>query len=174
MRYSDSHKAFYASDIAPEFLPADARDVSEAERLAILQASAPPPPPLADQIDDAVRKIDRDVDRIYVDTIGNRGEEYRLAEADAQAYEAAGFSGAVPPFVADHQAAKAHLGWTAQQAAEDILATAANWRGAQAQIRAQRLSSKEQARIAADSAALQAVMVAWDGFVVTVRNSLGI
>lgn len=60
-----------------------------------------------------------------------------------------------------------------RQAADDILAQAMAWRGAQAQIRAQRLLRKEQARNAVDAPALDAVAQGWAAFVVAVRAQLG-
>lgn len=126
---------------------------------------------LAQLVANAISLIDHDTDRIYLDTIGARGEEYRQAEADAQKYALANYNGPVPAFVADHQAAK---GWTAKQAADDILATAGAWRNAQAQIRTNRLQCKELARQAQDEAGVQAALQQWAGFVSAVRGALGI
>ena len=109
-----------------------------------------------------------------MDTIGNRGEEYRQAEADAMQFKAAGYAGDVPPFVADHLAAKQGEGWNARQACDDILATSTAWRGAQAQIRANRLQCKELARQSADAAALHVALQQWSGFVATIRAALAI
>jgi hypothetical protein len=122
----------------------------------------------------AIGKIDADTDRIITDTIGARAEEYRQAHADALAYQAAGWQGDVPPFVANHQAAKTADGWTARQAAEDILATATSWLNAQGQIRTQRLWHKEQARRAVDRTALDLALAQWSGFVAAMRIGLGL
>ncbi len=119
----------------------------------------------------AVLRIDADADAIYGAVIGNRGEEYRTAESEASAFIAGGYTGDAPPSVAGWATAK---GWTAQQAADDIAATAAAWRGAQAAIRAQRLLRKEQVRSAADSAALDTALAAWGGFAAAVRQQLGL
>lgn len=119
----------------------------------------------------AIAKIDADTDAIYGAVLGNREQEYTLAETDATAYKDAGYAGAVPDSVQSWATAK---GWTATQAADDILATAAAWRSAQASIRAQRLASKEAVRAAVDAAGVSTAMGAWAVFAVTTRGQLGI
>lgn len=119
---------------------------------------------------DVVARIDRDVDALYAAVIGNRQAEYEAAEREAQAYADADYAGVAPPLVQAWATAKA---WTGQQAADDILAQSLAWRGAQAQIRAQRLLRKEQARNAVDAPALDAVAQGWAGFVAVVRAQLG-
>ena len=126
---------------------------------------------LAVRIDGALLRIDTEVDAIYGAAIGNRQAEYEAAERQAQAYADADYTGTVPGMVSSWASAK---GWTGQQAAEDILAQAAQWRGAQDAIRAQRLQRKEQVRAAADAAGVNAVMAAWAGFVAAVRQQLGL
>jgi hypothetical protein len=119
----------------------------------------------------AIQKIDADTDAIYGAVLGNRAEEYTLAASEARSYKAAGYTGAIPSSVQSWATAKA---WTATQAADDILATAAAWITAQAEIRAARLTRKEQARTALDAVGVAAAMLAWDGFVVVMRGRLGI
>jgi hypothetical protein len=70
--------------------------------------------------------------------------EYDRAAAEAQAYAAAGYQGEVPPMVA----AWAISGRTAQQAADSILAEAAQYNGALVQLRTTRLQAKELIRAA--------------------------
>jgi hypothetical protein len=118
-----------------------------------------------------ILKVDADVDAIYAAAIGNRTTEYTLAEEDAQAYKTAGYAGTVPASVQAWATAKSA---TATWSADDILATATAWRGAQATIRAARLLRKEEARVAADVGALAVIEAAWAGFVVAIRTSLGI
>lgn len=42
--YSDSTKTSFADGVAPEFMPADAREVTEAERLELIAVEEPPEP----------------------------------------------------------------------------------------------------------------------------------
>lgn len=119
----------------------------------------------------AVHAIDADTDAIYGAVVGNRATEYALAEAEADAFRDAGYTGTAPGGVAAWAAAK---GWPAQQAADDILTTAAQWRTAQAAIRAQRLAAKEAVRTAADPAAVGAALAGWRGFAAQIRALLGL
>lgn len=118
-----------------------------------------------------VRQIDVDADAIYSAVMGNRTTEYTMAEQDAQAFKEAGYVGDAPASVQCWAEVKLQ---TPQWAADDILATAAAWRGAQAAIRANRLARKEDARIATDQAAIEAVAAAWVAFLVTIRTQLGL
>jgi hypothetical protein len=118
----------------------------------------------------ALAGIDADTDAIYGAVLGNRAEEYTLAANEAQAFKTAGYTGTVPASVQSWATAKS---WTATQAADDILLTAAQWVGAQSAIRAQRLLRKEQVRAATDAAGITAAMAAWAGFVAAIRGQLG-
>lgn len=112
------------------------------------------------------KKIDNDVDAIYAQAVGNRSLEYTTAEAQAQAYKDAGYTGTAPNFVASWVTAS---GLTATAAADNILGQAAAWRGAVAAIRAQRLMAKKN--IAND---VSTAMAQWNGFVVAIRGQLGL
>lgn len=116
-------------------------------------------------------RIDADTDAIYGSVLGNRSEEYTGAATDAQDYKTAGYTGTVPAGVQSWATA---TGWTARQSADDILATAAQWTEAQANIRAQRLLRKVQIRAATDSVDITAAMSEWAGFVAYMRGQLGI
>jgi hypothetical protein len=157
------------------FIPDDPANADYAEYLRWLadgnQALLADVPALAERIAAAMRKIDADADAIYGSVLGNRGEEYKGAEADAKAFKQAGYSGAVPTGVSSWVAAS---GMTAQGAADDILATADNWRGAMAQIRSNRLARKKAVEAAADQAGIDAAMAQWNGFATAMRAALGI
>lgn len=135
------------------------------------QFSRSPGPSLATLQAASIKQIDTDTDAIYGDVLGKRTEEYVLAATEAQAYKDAGCSGAAPSSVQSWATAKT---WTATQATDDILATAAAWRGAQIAIRSARLARKEQVRTAIDSAGITTAMTAWAGFVAYMRGQLGI
>lgn len=119
----------------------------------------------------SVLSIDREVDAIYLSALGNRGPEYTDAEQAAQAYADAGYTGTVPDAVQSWATAK---GWTATQAANDILAAAGQLRAAKSAIRAARLLRKEQVRAAADGAAVATAMAQWTGFVTAIKAQLGL
>lgn len=135
--------------------------------------SAPPAQVLSlvDTRAQLIAKIDRDTDAIYGSVMGNRASEYAVAEEEAQQFKVAGYAGAVPDSVESWANAKS---WTATQAADDIIATAAAWRTAQKSIRYNRLGAKEAARLADTVASLDAIAGQWAGFVVHIRTALGI
>ncbi len=132
--------------------------------------------PLAASKADAAKAIDAEADAIYGAVLGNRSAEYMEAESDATAYKAAGYTGTVPAGVKSWVDAKAAAGitWTNQQAADDILATAAGWRSAKAAIRAARLARKEQIKGASDAAAVATSLAAWKATAAAIRAQLGI
>lgn len=113
-------------------------------------------------------KIDGDSDLIYAAVQGNRGSEYVLAEAEATAFKAANYLGAIPNSVASWASAKSE---SAQWAADSILSTATAWRGAMSLIRANRLVHKEQAKTSND---LDSVTKSWNTFVSLIKTQLGI
>lgn len=122
----------------------------------------------------ACASIDTDADAIRKAVMGERATEYQQAYADAQAFQAASYTGTIPEGVQSWLDAKnaAAANWTAQQACQDILTTAEQWLGAQSEIRAQRLLRKELIRVAADQAGRDAQMQLWAAFVAQARSQL--
>lgn len=135
-----------------------------------------PVAPIAEIRIAAQRRVDADAGRITIDTIGGLAEEYTTAEKHALEFQAAGYLPPVPASVQSWSDAKAIRGivFTPQQAAEDILATAAAWRGALDLIRQQRLAAKAHIDMAADASAVDAAYSAWLGFVAAIRAQLGL
>lgn len=100
--------------------------------------------PLADVVARAVAQVDvaADAARLAVSPAG-RDLEYQRAEVQARTFKDAGYIGDVPPCVDSWARAKQ---WAAEDAANDILATAARWYAALDGIRDLRLNAKENAR----------------------------
>jgi hypothetical protein len=92
--------------------------------------------------------IDAEADIIRARVVGDpvRAFEYQWAENEANAFKAAGYTGTVPPSIAAWAQAK---NWTSQQAADDVLQAAANFRSAMSSLRTTRLIGKETIRNAA-------------------------
>lgn len=107
-------------------------DLQSANRQAQSQA-------LCNQVDQAA-----DIARRAVAGDPLRAVEYDRAASEAKAFAAAGYQGAVPPMVA----AWAISGRTPQQAADSILAEAAQYNAALVQLRTVRLQAKELIRAA--------------------------
>lgn len=119
-------------------------------------ATDPPEPTLAQVKSDLCLQVDASADVAYVAIGGpspGRLAEYKQAKADADAFATAGYVGPVPDTIACWAEAK---GWTAQQACDDILSTAASWETALAVIRRQRLIGKKNVNAASDADAAQA------------------
>lgn len=115
------------------------------------------------------KKVDADVDAIYLAAIGNRATEYSEAEAQAAAYKTALYAGTVPAYVQSWLTSNLKSLTTAQQAADDILTQAAAWRGAAAAIRANRFIAKKNINNDVSTA-----MAQWNGFVAAIRGQLGL
>jgi hypothetical protein len=98
----------------------------------------------------AIAEVDSFADASRLAVVGDaaRIKEYERAQAGAEAYRDAGYTGAVPAAVASWAYAKRRAEWTAQQAAEDILAASTRWYAALDGIRAMRLDAKETIRAA--------------------------
>lgn len=99
----------------------------------------------------AIVEVDAFADAARLAVVGDaaRIKEYEDAQLGAEQYRDAGYTGPVPPAVASWAYAKRREEWTAQQAAEDILAASARWYAALRGIRAMRLDAKETIRAAA-------------------------
>ena len=112
----------------------------------------PPPPPLdrhaaALQIDEAVAAIYGRFTRFQL--------EYTEREAQAQAYKDAGYTGPVPPRVAEFATP---AGMPAQAATDLILQQAVNLRAAQSALSALRMRKYEVLRAATDAEAQAAAV----------------
>lgn len=112
----------------------------------------PPVKSLDDIKEELCLKIDGEADSARLRIAGDplRAIEYQLAEQEASAYRTAGYTGTVGGTVQSWADAK---GWTAQAAADDILAVAAAWNQALYALRDIRLKSKEMVRAASDESA---------------------
>ena len=123
----------------------------------------------------ALDGVDRKADAVYALAIGNRGIEYQDAYKAALAYQAAGYTGAVPE---DIQVSAAPVGKTAQQEADTIIAMAAALNTIKLAIRGNRIAVKEAIRAAAPNAetgatafdAVRAAEAAWDTFDAYIRG----
>jgi hypothetical protein len=120
---------------------------------------------------DFILQVDTDTDALIKAAVGERLNEYNLAEKEALAYKAAGYTGTVPTSVSSWATVK---GWTATQAADSILSAAEILLSAQQAIRANRLLAKETARTATDIAELDTIKATWGGFLAAIKAQLGV
>ncbi len=182
--YSKTTGGFYDSGINGKNIPADAVEISKDTRAELMAAlgrdcriqgdDAGRPIAVAPTIDQVrfvmLQRIDDAADMARLAVVGDplRATEYQMAEAEAKAYQAAGYTGEVPLSVASWAEAKQ---WTAKQAAESILAEAAAWNSALYAIRDVRLKAKEAVRNAPTAEAADAITdAAIDGINAKVKD----
>ena len=127
--------------------------------------------PLATLKKTLLTKIDADTDAIYNAVIGERANEYNDAAAQAKAFKDMMYVGTAGNKVVSWATAK---GWTNTQAADDILAQAAQWRSAEDAVRSNRLARKEAARNATTGSSLITIEGDWVTFVNYIKGVLGI
>lgn len=125
---------------------------------------------------DAVAKTYPDVDAIYEAAVGSRTVEYQKAEAAARAYQAAEVKPSPASIYITSHALNNPTGqvqseaWAAQQIIEKADAFA--W--AVAQMRDVRAASQGRMRAATTPGELEAVEKDWHGFILWVRDVLGL
>lgn len=171
--FSASTGGFYDPAINGSAIPADAVQITSDDHASLLAAQSggkviaadatghpiavdPPAPPLDKSKAALCASIDASADAAYAMIGGNspgRMAEYQQAKDDAAAFKAAGYAGTVPATVACWAQAK---DWAAQQACDDILATATSWSQALVAIRTARLTGKGNVDAAADVASATA------------------
>ena len=154
-----SHGGFFESAIHGDAVPADAIEITGAQRSQLLAGISAgysvaisgddlpiliDPPPYVPTATDLCDQIDTAADRTRRAVAGDplRAVEYDRARLAAEQFAAAGYEGEVPPMVA----AWAINGRSAQQAADSILAEAAAYTAALELLRTTRLAAKEQVR----------------------------
>lgn len=171
--YSKSTGGIYVSSVHSD-IPDDAVEVSQEEHEALMaahrrgcsigaDAQGRPiaiEPTISREFQCA--RIDSAADAARLAVAGEplRAAEYQIAEAEAKAYQAAGYVGDCPPSVKSWAEAK---GWPSKQAADNIIGEANAWNAALYAIRDARLKAKEAVRnamTAEDGAAIASAAIA--------------
>lgn len=166
--YSKSFGGFFASEMLKDGFPDDSIEISEEEHQALLTGQTegqiivadtsgrpiladPPIPAVMDRRSVAKRGIDTEAGNArsrFVSAGQLVAEEYMQAESAANQWTDAGRPSDEVP--ADVQVWADAAGMTPDQAANDILATAQNWRGVITTIRQIRLAGKAAVDAATD------------------------
>lgn len=123
----------------------------------------------------AIAKTYLDVDKVTFDAVGNRVEEYKVAESAARAFRDVGYVGEVDISVsayAQHNPTGEQQ--TNQWAADQIIERADAFRAAQDALRVQRFASQAAMRAATTAEELAAAVAAWNEFIVQIRADLGL
>ena len=125
---------------------------------------------LANAKTNAIRGFEYDTDNLIKEVVGERANEYLLAEEEATVFKAAGYPDLdVPNSVSSDALAS---GRTNTEACDLILAMAASWRKAQADLRANRLLAKAKVKAATDVSDIPLIKAAWDEFLMTLRSQI--
>lgn len=159
--YSKTTGSTYLTGINDQAMPDDVVSITEQRFLEVLANPTPgkirshdadglpiliDPPAYVPTADELCQRIDTTADAARRAVAGEplRAVEYDRSRIEAEQFAAAGYQGDVPPMVA----AWAISGRTPQQAAESILAEAAEYTNALIQLRTIRLQAKELIRAA--------------------------
>lgn len=159
--YSQTTGCTYLREIHAGKIPTDAVEIPEEIYKSVIANPAPgkirshdaaglpiliDPPAYVPTINDLCKRIDTAADAARRAVAGDplRAVEYDRSRLEAEAFKAAGYQGEVPPMVS----AWAISGRTPQQAADGILAEAAQYNGALVHLRTVRLQAKELIRAA--------------------------
>jgi hypothetical protein len=116
-----------------------------------------------------------DIDKIIFDKVGFRATEYVNAQAAAQAYKDAGYTGTVSEYIHGYaQFNPTGIVQTDQWACDQILSQAAALEAVTLSMRNQRFGAQCQLRAATTLAGLETAISAWNQFIKNVRSQLGI
>ena len=108
---------------------------------------------------ESILKINADTDALIKEVIGERANEYEIAEKEAATFKAAGYpSTDVPSSVSSDAIAN---GRTNQEACDLIITMSTDWRTMQAALRANRLLVKAKVKNATDIAELAIIELDW-------------
>lgn len=114
--------------------------------------------------------FESDTDNLIREVVGERSNEYELAEQEAIAFKAGGYVDAdVTPSISSDAIANSR---TNKEACDLILTMATNWRTMQVALRAQRLLCKAQVKNATTLAELQTVQDTWNEFIRYIKTQI--
>lgn len=130
-------------------------------------------PSLEEQKGAALVLVDQSIDAIYAAVIGNRAQEYLMAEEEATMYLSALADGgdAIAPECVQSDADAFNR--TPKEAAEAILSQASAWRNASYAMRRERLAMKASIRNAGTSQDLAALSTDWNATLADFHAELG-
>lgn len=117
-----------------------------------------------------IRKFERDTDDLIREVVGERANEYLLAETEAIGFKATGYSKEmVPESVTSDAIAN---GRTNRESCDLILTMATNWRTIQMALRTNRLLAKAQIKATTLISETAPIKATWDEFLVTLRTQI--
>ena len=125
---------------------------------------------LVDAITNAVRGFENDTDNLIRSVVGERANEYLVAEEEAIAFKDAGYPNLeVPSSVSSDAIAN---GYSNTVACDAILVMATNWRTMQASLRSNRLMSKAQVKAVTLVSEIDPIKATWNEFLVILKSQI--
>lgn len=118
----------------------------------------------------AVLRFEADTDDLIRQVVGERSNEYEIAEQEATAFKAAGYPEFDVPFSVSSDAVA--NGRTSQEACDLILLMAENWRAVQGILRSKRLMTKAQIKQITVEADADVIITEWDEFINSLRAQI--
>ncbi len=117
-----------------------------------------------------ISQFEADTDNLIRSVIGERGNEYEIAEQEAISFKAAGYPNVnVPQSISSDAIAN---GYSNIIACDNILVMSTNWRALQVALRSNRLLLKAQAKNAISLVELQAVETSWNDFMTYIKTQI--
>jgi len=117
---------------------------------------------LAEEKTKATLKFETDTDALIKEVVGERSNEYEIAEKEATAFKLAGYPSAeVPQSISSDAIANSR---TNTESCDLILEMAVNWRTLQISLRANRLLAKAQVKNAILISEISTIKTAWNKF----------
>lgn len=115
-------------------------------------------------------KFESDTDNLIREIVGERSNEYEIAEQEAIIFKQAGYpENHVPGSVSSDAIAN---GYSNIIACDLIITMATNWRMVQSSLRSNRLLSKANTKNALTNAELDTIESTWDGFLVYIKQQI--
>jgi len=125
---------------------------------------------LAEEKTKAVLKFESDTDNLIRSVVGERANEYLVAEEEAIAFKDAGYPNLeVPSSVSSDAIAN---GYSNTVACDAILVMATNWRTMQASLRSNRLMSKAQVKAVTLVSEIDPIKATWNEFLVILKSQI--
>jgi hypothetical protein len=117
-----------------------------------------------------IRKFENDTDNLIREIVGERANEYEIAEQEAIIFKAAGYpENDVPDSVSSDAIAS---GRTNIEACDLILTIATNWRAIQTALRTNRLLSKANTKNALTVGELNTIEISWETFLIYIKQQI--
>ncbi|SEH05271.1 hypothetical protein [Candidatus Venteria ishoeyi] len=119
---------------------------------------------------DQILSFEQDTDELIKFMVGERSNEYLIAEKESREFKSFGYPEDDVPFSVSSDALA--NGYSNQEACDVIIQMSDNWRAAQMMIRSQRLSAKSKTKKAENVEELEEIKGEWEMFLNNLKGQL--